>query len=103
MSIFSENQSTYGDLTILWVYVAFVVFGVGLNILLFLVFTGVACTKGDEGERVCVCICLHWLSCTACTHGVELLSLMMTVIKTWLFWLVFGLICFVCVHIVGIY
>ena len=50
VSIFSETQSEYGDLTIFWVYLAFVVFGVVLNVVLLLVFTGEACMKGEEGE-----------------------------------------------------
>ena len=50
VSIFSERLSEYADLTIFWVYLAFAVFGVVLNVVLVLVFTGEACTKGEEGE-----------------------------------------------------
>ena len=49
VSIFSERESEFGDLTILWVYLAFVVFAVVLNSVLLLLFTGEAVMKGDEG------------------------------------------------------
>lgn len=49
VSIFSETQSDFGDLTIFWVYLAFAIFGVVLNGALLLFFTFEACFKGEEG------------------------------------------------------
>ena len=49
MSIFSETQSEFGDLTIFWVYLAFAIFGVVLNVGLLLFFTFEACFKGEDG------------------------------------------------------
>lgn len=55
VSIFSERESDFGDLTILWVYLAFVIFAVVLNSILLLVFSGEAIMKGDKGQ---LCLCL---------------------------------------------
>lgn len=54
IGIFSERESDFGDLTILWVYLAFVVFAVLLNSILILVFTGEAIKKGDKGRSLCM-------------------------------------------------
>ena len=54
VSIFSETQSNFGDLTIFWVYLAFAIFGVILNTGLLLFFTSEAVLKGKEGTYVCV-------------------------------------------------
>ena len=50
IGIFSERESDFGDLTILWVYLAFVIFAVVLNSILLLVFTGEAIMKGEKGQ-----------------------------------------------------
>jgi hypothetical protein len=52
VSIFSESQSDFGDLTILWVYLAFVVFAVVLNSGLLLFFSCEAGIKGEEGTKL---------------------------------------------------
>jgi hypothetical protein len=52
VSIFSETQSEFGDLTIFWVYLAFAIFGVVLNTGLLLFFTFEACFKGQEGTKL---------------------------------------------------
>ena len=57
ISIFSERESDFGDLTILWVYLAFVIFAVILNSVLLLVFTGEAILKREEGQSE-LCLCL---------------------------------------------
>ena len=49
VSIFSETESDFGDLTIFWVYLAFAIFGVLLNSGLLLFFTFEAFFKGAEG------------------------------------------------------
>lgn len=57
IGIFSERESDFGDLTILWVYLAFVIFAVVLNSILLLVFTGEAILKGEEGQsESCWCL-----------------------------------------------
>ena len=50
VSIFSETESDFGDLTIFWVYLAFVVAAIILNSALLLYFTCEAATKGEEGQ-----------------------------------------------------
>lgn len=52
VSLFSETQSDFGDLTIFWVYLAFAIFGVVLNSALLLFFTCEAGIKGEEGVKL---------------------------------------------------
>ena len=63
VSLFSETQSDFGDLTIFWVYLAFAIFGVVLNSALLLFFTCEAGIKGEEGRSSHH----HWIH-TSHTH-----------------------------------
>ena len=50
VSIYSTEQSDYGDLTLLWVYLAFAVLTVLLSAILFIAFTGEAWVLRADGE-----------------------------------------------------
>ena len=52
VSIYSTEQSDYGDLTLLWMYLAFAVLTVLLSAILFIAFTGEAWVLRVDGELV---------------------------------------------------
>ena len=45
------EQSAFGDLTLLWIYLAFAIFTFVLLIVLFILFTGEATLVGGEGKQ----------------------------------------------------
>ena len=50
VSIFSKEKTDFGDLTLLWIYLAFAVFSIVLTCILFAVFTGEAAIFKVDGE-----------------------------------------------------
>ena len=51
VSIFSEEESIFGDLTLLWIYLTFALFTAALAVLLSLLFTAIGSREGGERER----------------------------------------------------
>ncbi len=49
IAIFSRSFSVFSDLTIFWIYLAWIVFFVAVIAALFLIFTVLSCTSQDEG------------------------------------------------------